>query len=131
MPQVPVHTRRAQLREALSPDIKWDITVKKVLYSGQSKFQAVELIESGPFGKASPCVLPALQDYPGCQLTNVHHRCCCWTARPKAQRQTSMCTTSAWCTLPCCCTPTLGGSLSAEVRLFQCHARLYTSYNAN
>ena len=42
-----------QLREDLSPDIKWDISVKKVLYSGRSKFQAVELIESGPFGKAS------------------------------------------------------------------------------
>ena len=43
----------AQLREELSPDIKWDIAVKKVLYSGQSKFQAVELIDSGPFGKVS------------------------------------------------------------------------------
>ena len=56
------HVGREQLREALSPDIKWDITVKKVLYSGQSKFQAVELIESGPFGKAGPlCAAQAAQ----------------------------------------------------------------------
>ena len=42
-----------QLREHLAPDIKWDIQVKRVIHSGQSKFQQVELIESGPFGKVS------------------------------------------------------------------------------
>ena len=43
-------------------------------------------------------------------------RCCCWTARCRARRRTSACTTSAWCTRRCCTTPTRRLSLSWEVR---------------
>ena len=52
-PATPQQFMNVQLREHLAPDIKWDIQVKRVIHSGQSKFQQVELIESGPFGKVS------------------------------------------------------------------------------
>ncbi|KAK9811139.1 hypothetical protein WJX73_006141 [Symbiochloris irregularis] len=39
------------LQEEISEDIKWLITIKKVLHSGKSDFQSVELVESGPFKK--------------------------------------------------------------------------------
>ena len=40
-----------QLEEEIQDDLKWCMIVKAILHSGQSDFQAVELIESGPFGK--------------------------------------------------------------------------------
>lgn len=40
-----------QLEEDLADDLKWSMLVKKVLYSGKSKFQEVDLIDVGPFGK--------------------------------------------------------------------------------
>lgn len=40
-----------QLEEELQDDLKWSIEVKKVLHSGKSDFQSVELVDSGPFGK--------------------------------------------------------------------------------
>ena len=42
-----------QLEEEIQADLKWCMTVEKVLHSGRSDFQSVELIESGPFGKVS------------------------------------------------------------------------------
>lgn len=42
-----------QLEEEIQADLKWCMTVEKVLHSGKSDFQSVELIESGPFGKVS------------------------------------------------------------------------------
>ena len=41
-----------QLKEDLQDDLSWSILVKEVLHSSKSKFQSVELIDSGPFGKA-------------------------------------------------------------------------------
>jgi spermidine synthase len=53
-----------QLEEEIQEDLKWSILVKEKLYSGKSDFQSVELVESGPFGKASshcpPASLPAI-----------------------------------------------------------------------
>ena len=40
-----------QLEEELQSDLLWSILIKKVLHSGKSKFQSMELAESGPFGK--------------------------------------------------------------------------------
>ena len=40
----------SQLEEELQDDLKWSISVTKVLHSGKSDFQSVELVESGPFG---------------------------------------------------------------------------------
>ena len=54
---------RLQLQEEISDDIKWLITVKKVLHSGQSKFQSVELVDSGPFKKASSFFAHNLQQF--------------------------------------------------------------------
>ena len=45
-----------QLEEELQSDLIWSILIKKVLHSGKSRFQSMELAESGPFGKASPPV---------------------------------------------------------------------------
>ncbi|KAK9815705.1 hypothetical protein WJX72_008341 [[Myrmecia] bisecta] len=42
---------RTWLEEEIQEDLKWCMTVKKVLHSGNSDFQSMELIESGPFGK--------------------------------------------------------------------------------
>lgn len=42
-----------QLEEEIQEDLKWSILVKQKLYSGKSDFQSVELVDSGPFGKAS------------------------------------------------------------------------------
>lgn len=59
-----------QLEEEIQEDLKWCVEVKKVLHSGKSEFQTMELIESGPFGKvASFChchrnVNPILQTHP-------------------------------------------------------------------
>ncbi|GAQ87780.1 spermine synthase [Klebsormidium nitens] len=43
--------RRLWLEEELQDDLKWSVQVKSILYQGASKFQDIELIESGPFGK--------------------------------------------------------------------------------
>ena len=43
--------KTTQLEEELQDDLKWSIEVKKVLHSGKSDFQSVELVDSGPFGK--------------------------------------------------------------------------------
>lgn len=40
-----------QLEEDLADDLKWSMLVKKVLYSGKSEYQEVDLIDVGPFGK--------------------------------------------------------------------------------
>lgn len=40
-----------QLEEDIDDGLKWSISVTKVLHSGKSDFQSVELVESGPFGK--------------------------------------------------------------------------------
>jgi hypothetical protein len=42
---------RAQLEEDLGDDLKWSMMVKNVMFSGKSKFQEVDLIHTGPFGK--------------------------------------------------------------------------------
>lgn len=39
------------MEEDLADDLKWSMLVKQVLYSGKSKFQEVDLIDVGPFGK--------------------------------------------------------------------------------
>ena len=44
-------TTNFQLEEELQDDLKWSIEVKKILHSGKSDFQSVELVDSGPFGK--------------------------------------------------------------------------------
>ena len=43
---------RLQLEEEIQEDLKWSILVKEKLFSGKSDFQSIELVESGPFGKA-------------------------------------------------------------------------------
>ena len=43
-----------QLEEELQSDLLWSILIKKVLHSGKSNFQSMELAESGPFGKVLP-----------------------------------------------------------------------------
>lgn len=40
-----------QLEEELQDDLKWCMLTKQILHVEKSKFQDVELIESGPFGK--------------------------------------------------------------------------------
>lgn len=40
-----------QLEEELQEDLTWSILIKEILHSGRSKFQKVELADSGPFGK--------------------------------------------------------------------------------
>lgn len=40
-----------QLEEDLADDLKWSMRVNKVLFSGKSSFQEVDLIDVGPFGK--------------------------------------------------------------------------------
>jgi len=40
-----------QLEEDLADDLKWSMRVNKVLFSGKSTFQEVDLIDVGPFGK--------------------------------------------------------------------------------
>ena len=40
-----------QLEEEIQEDLEWCVEVKKVLHSGKSDFQTMELVESGPFGK--------------------------------------------------------------------------------
>lgn len=40
-----------QLEEDLADDLKWSMMVKNVMFSGKSKFQEVDLIHTGPFGK--------------------------------------------------------------------------------
>ena len=40
-----------QLEEEIQEDLKWCVEVKEVLHSGQSEFQTMELVSSGPFGK--------------------------------------------------------------------------------
>lgn len=42
---------RVQLEEELQDDLKWSIGIKAILHSGQSAFQAMELLDSSPFGK--------------------------------------------------------------------------------
>eukprot|EP00882_Tetradesmus_deserticola_P031094 GHRQ01035144.1.p1 GENE.GHRQ01035144.1~~GHRQ01035144.1.p1 ORF type:complete len:136 (+),score=19.79 GHRQ01035144.1:481-888(+) len=45
------YTKRLWLEEDLADDLKWSMLVNKVLYSGKSKYQEVDLIDVGPFGK--------------------------------------------------------------------------------
>ena len=52
-----------QLEEDLADDLKWSMMVKAVLFSGKSKFQEVDLIHTGPFGKVRQL------RYPTCELT--------------------------------------------------------------
>jgi hypothetical protein len=40
-----------QLEEELQDDLKWSMLTKSILHVEKSKFQDVELIETGPFGK--------------------------------------------------------------------------------
>lgn len=44
------HAHR-QLEEDLADDLKWSMLVKNVMFSGKSKYQEVDLIDTGPFGK--------------------------------------------------------------------------------
>lgn len=44
-------SRRIWLEEDLQDDLRWSIGVKSILHAGQSKFQAIELLDSSPFGK--------------------------------------------------------------------------------
>lgn len=71
-----------QLEEELSPDLHWVIRIKQILHSSQSKFQKVELADSGAFQKVIISIISALF------MTCVHerfqnvknkfsvHRCC-------------------------------------------------------
>mmetsp|Transcript_9443 Transcript_9443/g.57616 ORF Transcript_9443/g.57616 Transcript_9443/m.57616 type:complete len:333 (-) Transcript_9443:332-1330(-) len=43
--------KRLWLEESIQEDLKWMYTVDNILHKEKSKFQDVELIESGPFGK--------------------------------------------------------------------------------
>lgn len=43
--------KQTWLEEELQEDLLWSILIKKILHSGKSKFQKVELADSGPFGK--------------------------------------------------------------------------------
>lgn len=43
--------KRLWLEESIQEDLKWMYTVDNILHKEESKFQDVELIESGPFGK--------------------------------------------------------------------------------
>lgn len=45
------YTKRLWLEEDLADDLKWSMMVKNVMFSGKSKFQEVDLIHTGPFGK--------------------------------------------------------------------------------
>jgi len=44
-------SKRLWLEETLQDDLKWCFSVKSILHTGKSKFQDVELVETGPFGK--------------------------------------------------------------------------------
>ena len=44
-------TALPQLEEELQDDLKWSMLTKDILHAGKSKFQDVELIETGAFGK--------------------------------------------------------------------------------
>lgn len=44
-------SKRLWLEEELQDDLKWCMITKQILHVEKSKFQDVELIESGPFGK--------------------------------------------------------------------------------
>lgn len=46
-----------QLEEELQDDLKWSMLTRDILHAGKSKFQDVELIETGPFGKVCCHVL--------------------------------------------------------------------------
>ena len=62
-----------QLEEELQSDLIWSILIKKVLHSGRSKFQSMELAESGPFGKAS--ILNCTQKDLEVHCAIMHHCC--------------------------------------------------------
>ncbi len=130
-----------QLEEELQDNLKWSMLTTAILHAGKSKFQDVELIESGPFGKVrhrlSPVtnltfclhVTPALrgsfcaEGAANLGLAWSRGRCSCWTASCRAQRQMSTCTTSASCTRRCCTTPTQSPFSSWEVRQFAQQSR--------
>lgn len=44
-------SKRLWLEEELQSDLRWQFLVKSIMFTGRSKFQDVELIDSGPFGK--------------------------------------------------------------------------------
>mmetsp|Transcript_16477 Transcript_16477/g.49344 ORF Transcript_16477/g.49344 Transcript_16477/m.49344 type:complete len:315 (-) Transcript_16477:353-1297(-) len=44
-------SKRLWLEEELQDDLKWSMLTRDILHAGKSKFQDVELIETGPFGK--------------------------------------------------------------------------------
>lgn len=45
------YTKRVWFEEDLGDDIKWSMLVKKVLFSGKSPYQEVDLVDTGAFGK--------------------------------------------------------------------------------
>ncbi|KAH9531052.1 hypothetical protein CY35_19G015700 [Sphagnum magellanicum] len=46
-----VNKRCLWFEEELEPDLRWVFGVSKILHTGESEFQTIELVESGPFGK--------------------------------------------------------------------------------
>lgn len=46
------YTKRLWLEEDLGDDLKWSMRIKNVLYSGRSQYQEIDLVNTGPFGKA-------------------------------------------------------------------------------
>eukprot|EP00850_Spirogloea_muscicola_P022132 SM000278S10019 [mRNA] locus=s278:138022:141251:- [translate_table: standard] len=48
---VPASCRRLWFEEELEEDLRWVFGVSRILHSGTSEYQDIELIESGPFGK--------------------------------------------------------------------------------
>ena len=44
-------TKRLWLEEDLGNDIRWSYRVSKVLFSGKSEFQDIDLVETPTFGK--------------------------------------------------------------------------------
>eukprot|EP00897_Mesotaenium_endlicherianum_P010823 jgi/Mesen1/976/ME000012S00519 len=44
-------SRRLWFEEELEEDLRWVFGVNKILHTGVSEYQSIELIESGPFGK--------------------------------------------------------------------------------
>lgn len=77
-----------QLEEDLADDLKWSMRVNKVLFSGKSEYQEVDLIDVGPFGKVRllrklkprPHKTPQPKNMWQCCIR--HHTACATTSPP-------------------------------------------------
>lgn len=116
-----------QLEEELQDDLKWCMLTEKILHVEKSKFQDVELVVTGPFGKVRRLKWRGeaqgytSKHWPAQCRRNAKKcflfpRCCFWMARCRARKRMRLCIMSAWCTRPCCTMTTPGVSSSWEVR---------------